>query len=273
MHAARVERLAAARPTSRARSSAGEFAAPLPADRRPRRPAAIVGFEALVRWQHPTRGLVPPADVHPAGRGDRADRAASAAGCSREACRAGGALAGRDRGRTSPWRVNVSAAPARSRRPRRRRSRDALDRGRPRPGRARARDHRVRAGRRHREPRSALQQLREPRRPARDRRLRHRLLVAELPAPVPDRHPEDRPLVRRRRSTDDAERSLVERDPRARPLARPGGGGRGDRDRAQRARAARAGLPSGQGYLFARPLPIDQAEALLRHPDPAIAQV
>ena len=32
---------------------------PLPADRRPR-DGEIVGFEALVRWQHPTRGLVPP---------------------------------------------------------------------------------------------------------------------------------------------------------------------------------------------------------------------
>ena len=36
----------------------------------------IIGFEALVRWQHPVRGLVPPLALHPAGRGDRADRAA-----------------------------------------------------------------------------------------------------------------------------------------------------------------------------------------------------
>ena len=34
------------------------------------------------------------------------------------------------------------------------------------------------------------------RRPTCDRRLRHRLLVTGLPAPVPDRHPEDRSLLR-----------------------------------------------------------------------------
>ena len=40
----------------------------------------IVGVEALVRWQHPTRGLDPAAVVHPARRGDRADRADRAVG-------------------------------------------------------------------------------------------------------------------------------------------------------------------------------------------------
>ena len=38
-----------------------------------------------------------------------------------------------------------------------------------------------------------------PRRPPGARRLRHRLLVAELPAPVPDRHAEDRQVLHRRR--------------------------------------------------------------------------
>ena len=35
----------------------------------------VHGCEALVRWEHPERGLAGPGRVHPAGRGDRPDRA------------------------------------------------------------------------------------------------------------------------------------------------------------------------------------------------------
>ena len=38
------------------------------------------GFEALVRWRHPERGLVPPAGVHPRRRGDQPDPAGRALG-------------------------------------------------------------------------------------------------------------------------------------------------------------------------------------------------
>ena len=31
----------------------------------------VFGFEALVRWQHPKHGFVPPSDIHPAGRTER----------------------------------------------------------------------------------------------------------------------------------------------------------------------------------------------------------
>ena len=41
------------------------------------------GFEALVRWQHPDPRAARPRRVHPAGRGDRADRAARALGAAR----------------------------------------------------------------------------------------------------------------------------------------------------------------------------------------------
>ena len=47
-------------------------AAPVPAAASSRsRTGQVVGAEALVRWQHPQRGLVPPARVHPVRRADR----------------------------------------------------------------------------------------------------------------------------------------------------------------------------------------------------------
>ena len=35
---------------------------------------AVCGFEALMRWQHPTRGVLSPGPLHPARRGYRPDR-------------------------------------------------------------------------------------------------------------------------------------------------------------------------------------------------------
>ena len=57
----------------------------------------IAGFEALVRWQHPERGLVPPVGVHPAGRGDRAGRPARVVGAARGVPPGGRAAAARSR--------------------------------------------------------------------------------------------------------------------------------------------------------------------------------
>ena len=54
----------------------------------------ILGFEALVRWQHPTRGLLSPAAFVPIGRGDGPDRRDRALG-ARGGLHAGAPLAAR----------------------------------------------------------------------------------------------------------------------------------------------------------------------------------
>ena len=100
-----------------------------------------------------------------------------------------------------------------------------------------------------------------PRRPDRRRRLRHRLLVARLPAPVPGRHPEDRARVHRARGGRPRRLGVRQRDRRARPDARPADHRRGDRG-ARPARApardglrVRPGLPVREGRCRARRWP------------------
>ncbi len=46
-------------------------------------PGGVVGVEALIRWRAPRARHRGARQLHPAGRGERADRARSAAGCSR----------------------------------------------------------------------------------------------------------------------------------------------------------------------------------------------
>ena len=101
----------------------------------------------------------------------------------------------------------------------------------------------------------ALAMLQDAGHPDRDRRLRHRLLVAELPAPVPGRHPQDRPLVRgaaERRGRPRRAWSTASCSSGRRCSCRPS-------PRASRTPAApalrRLGCELAQGYHFGRPGP------------------
>ena len=76
------ERAPRAREQPAPRARARRVAAALPAASTSRT-GAIVGAEALLRWQHPERGLVLPDALHPARRGDRPDRADRRVGAAR----------------------------------------------------------------------------------------------------------------------------------------------------------------------------------------------
>ena len=100
-------------------------------------------------------------------------------------------------------------------------------------------------------PCSALKQLR---RPARDRRLRRRAVLARPAADdPPDRHPEDRPLVRRRSGPLDRGHRDLRRGRAARAVARRARAGRGRRDAGAGARAARHGLHDRPGLPLRPP--------------------
>ena len=157
--------------------------------------STVYGFEALLRWHHPTRGTIPPASfiplaedtglIVPIGRWTLNQACAQAAGLRREF-----------EDQTFTISVNLSveaAAVGHDRRGCPGRARSL----RPRSGDAGARDHRVGDDGRHRPRRGAPARAEGARRPDRDGRLRHRLLVAQLPQPPAGRHPQDGSLLPR----------------------------------------------------------------------------
>ena len=160
-----------------ARIDESELVALLPAEGRASAPASVDGVEALVRWQHPERGLLAARRVHPARRAHRPDPPADAVRARRRA--RASATAWRREGSTSRVAVNLSM-------------RNLLDLQLPRRRRRAARQWQLAPARSSsRSPRATIMAdpprhggARAPQRDGRaalDRRLRHRLLVARLP--------------------------------------------------------------------------------------------
>ena len=254
----RLEMEAALRPRHRARRAALHYQPIVSlADRRD------LGVEALVRWEHPARGLLLPAALHPARRGDRPDRAARRAGCSSEACRQVQAWRAAHPQRPLAMAVNIS--------------------GRQLQEPAISADVRAALAGTGLEPvgvvleitESVLMQQTETvhrasaaaqgaRRAARDRRLRHRLLVAQLPAALPDRHPQDRQAVRRRTSAPGAEtRPWPARSSGWATRSSSTPSPRASSGRDQRDALLELGCDLGQGHYFSRALPPDGIARLL----------
>ena len=161
------------------------------------RSGEINGLEALVRWRHPERGTLDPAEfvsiaedsglIEPIGRWvqERACRQAlewhQLRPDSRPLDVAVNLSARQVAHRDLPATVEEIIA------------RTGLDPGPPAP-----RDHRERPGRGVGDGDLLAGGAERARRPPRPRRLRHRLLLARLPQPLPLPRAEDRPLLRRR---------------------------------------------------------------------------
>ena len=158
---------------------------------------SVAGVEALLRWNHPERGLVPPDQFIPIAE-ETGLIVPIGRWVLREGCRHAQRVLATMPGETPSIAHQPLAQADPPERHRGRRARRA-GRVRPGPGAAHARDHRDGAHGRRRPCGAAPARAQGARRAARARRLRHGLLLAQLPQPLPGRRPQDGPLVPQRR--------------------------------------------------------------------------
>ena len=156
----------------------------------------VVAVEALVRWNHPERGMLLPASFIPFAEESSlilaVDRFVLRRSCLQ-------AKEWQSRADAPPLRVSINLSP------RFVRQMDAGDdimsivpRDRCRPPQHPAGDHRTHRARRRAADGRNPQRAARARHQGGDRRLRHRLLVAQLPEALPDRHAQARQVLRGR---------------------------------------------------------------------------
>ena len=188
---------------------------------------SVEGVEALVRWQDPNGGIVPPGEFIPLAEElglieAIGDWVIDAMAAQQRAWAADGLdlTVGFNLSPRQLWSAHLAEKVLGKLRSRRRRSVEG-----------RRRDHGVdgdgRSGPHPEDPGRAARvgPL------ARDRRLRHRVLVARAPEAPAGRHPEDRPVVHPRRPSRHGPREHGAGDDPARERARHGSARRGHRDR------------------------------------------
>ena len=188
----------------------------------------LKGFEALIRWSHPSRGLIAPRALHPAGRGERADRPDRALGARtryRPDHRLGSPSSKRALAVHLGQRVDRAAHGAKLDLRRGNHARAVWDSSMA----SNTRDHRGFPWHGHRADNRGARGATKAGSPHRDRRLRHRLRLPLPPPASASRHPQGRQELRHRPGRGRQEPRVARGHPRRRTGSLPRGDRRGNR--------------------------------------------